>query len=64
MLLVEKAEIQFSSGLNVLDYMKRTSIVECNKNSIKKIGPDAVLLANEEGLTAHANSILKRLDEI
>lgn len=55
---------KFSSGLSVLDYMKRTSIVECNKNSIKKIGPDAVLLANEEGLTAHANSILKRLDEI
>ena len=54
---------KFSSGLNVLDFMKRTSLVQCSKNSIKKIGPDAITLAIEEGLGAHAKSIYKRLNK-
>ena len=54
---------KFSSGLNVLDFMKRTSFVECSKESINKIGPDAITLANEEGLGAHARSIYKRLNK-
>ena len=54
---------RFSSGLNLLDYFKRTSVVECNKNNIKKIGRDAVNLAYEEGLQAHALSIECRLDK-
>ena len=54
---------KFSSGLNVLDFMKRTSFVECSKESINKIGPDAITLANEEGLGAHARSIYKMLNK-
>ena len=54
---------KFSSGLNVLDFMKRTSLVQCSKKSIKKIGPDAITIAIEEGLGAHAKSIYKRLNK-
>ncbi len=53
---------RFSSGLNVLDFFKRTSIVSCNKKNINLIGKDAVILANEEGLQAHALSIECRLN--
>lgn len=52
---------RFSSGLNLLDYYKRSSIVECNKDNIKKIGQDAINLAYEEGLQAHALSIECRI---
>ena len=52
---------RFSSGLNVLDFFKRTSVVSCNKN-INLVGKDAVILANEEGLQAHALSIECRLN--
>lgn len=54
---------KFSSGLNVLDFMKRTSLVQCSKKSIEKIGPDAITIAIEEGLGAHAKSIYKRLNK-
>ncbi len=53
---------KFSSGLNVLDFFKRTSIVSCNKKNINEIGKDAIVLANEEGLQAHALSIQCRLN--
>ena len=53
---------KFSSGLNVLDFMKRTTVVKCDKNSLKKIGPSARILADEEGLQAHSLSISKRID--
>ena len=52
---------RYSSGLNLLDYFKRSSVVECNKKNINKIGNDAVNLAYEEGLQAHALSIECRL---
>ena len=52
---------KFSSGLNVLDFMKRTSLVKCDLESLKKIGPDAIILAKEEGLGAHALSISSRI---
>ena len=48
---------KFSSGLNVLDFFKRTSVVSCNSENLKKIGKDAIILANQEGLQAHALSI-------
>jgi len=54
---------RFSSGLNVLDFFKRSSVISCDKKSIKKIGKDAIILANEEGLQAHALSIECRLDK-
>lgn len=52
---------KFSSGLNVLDFMKRSSLVKCDLESLKKIGPDAIILAKEEGLAAHALSISSRI---
>ena len=52
---------RFTSGLNLLDYLKRSSVVFCTEKSIKKIGMDAINIANEEGLQAHALSIECRL---
>lgn len=52
---------RFSSGLNVLDFMKRTTLVGCTPESLARIGPAAVSLANSEGLGAHALSVAIRL---
>jgi histidinol dehydrogenase len=52
---------RFSSGLSVLDFMKRTSFLGCTPDSIRVIGPAAVALANAEGLPAHAASVAERL---
>jgi len=54
---------RFSSGLGVLDFMKRTSLVECDARSLAAIGPAAVMLAGAEGLYAHALSVAVRLDK-
>ncbi len=52
---------RFSSGLSVLDFMKRTSFVQLDEAALQAIGPAAIELANAEGLTAHARSIEVRL---
>ncbi|HYH19725.1 MAG TPA: histidinol dehydrogenase [Azospirillum sp.] len=52
---------RFSSGLNVLDFMKRTTFVACDPASLQAIGPAAVTLARAEGLDAHARSVALRL---
>jgi histidinol dehydrogenase len=52
---------RFSSGLSVLDFMKRTSFLSCSATSIAAIGPAAALLATAEGLPAHAASVSVRL---
>ncbi|MSO65285.1 MAG: histidinol dehydrogenase [Alphaproteobacteria bacterium] len=52
---------RFSSGLSVLDFVKRTSIVACDPASLGRIGPAAVTLAEAEGLPAHALSVALRL---
>ena len=52
---------RFSSGLSVLDFMKRTSFLSLNQSSIDAIGPAAVALAEAEGLPAHAASVAVRL---
>ncbi len=52
---------RFSSGLSVLDFMKRTSFLGCSAQSIAAIGPAAVALATAEGLPAHAASVSARL---
>jgi len=52
---------RFSSGLGVLDFMKRTTFVACDADSLARIGPAAVTLARAEGLDAHAESIARRL---
>ncbi|MGH7074831.1 MAG: histidinol dehydrogenase [Stellaceae bacterium] len=53
---------RFSSGLGVLDFMKRTSLLECDAAGLAAIGPAAVTLARAEGLDAHAHSIAIRLN--
>jgi histidinol dehydrogenase len=52
---------RFSSGLSVLDFMKRTSFLGCTPAAIQAIGPAAVALAQAEGLPAHARSVQERL---
>lgn len=52
---------RFSSGLSVLDFMKRTSFLQCGEEGLEQIGPAAVRLAEAEGLPAHAKSIAMRL---
>ena len=51
---------RFASGLGVLDFMKRTSIVGCDEASFSAIAPAAVSLARAEGLDAHALSLTIR----
>ncbi|MBN9531576.1 MAG: histidinol dehydrogenase [Alphaproteobacteria bacterium] len=53
---------RFSSGLSVLDFMKRTTLVRCDADSLAAIGPAAVALARTEGLPAHALSVSIRLN--
>jgi len=54
---------RFSSGLGVADFMKRSSIIGCDSDSLSKLGPHAAILAEAEGLQAHALSITSRLDK-
>ena len=54
---------RFSSGLNVLDYVKKTSILKCSAESLQRIGPAAVTLGEAEGLSAHARSVAMRLGQ-
>ena len=53
---------RFSSGLSVFDFLTRTSLVGCDANSLRAIGPAAVTLAQAEGLDAHAQSVAIRLN--
>ena len=53
---------RFSSGLSVLDFLKRTTLLSCSPEAIAKLGPDAIALAEAEGLDAHARSIAARLN--
>ena len=52
---------RFSSGLGVLDFMKRTSLLKCDRSSLAILGPAAVTLGEAEGLSAHARSVAVRL---
>ncbi|MGN6550580.1 MAG: histidinol dehydrogenase [Pararhizobium sp.] len=53
---------RFSSGLTVLDYMKRTSILRLGPDQLRALGPAAITLARSEGLDAHARSVAIRLN--
>lgn len=53
---------RFSSGLGVLDFMKRTTLLGCDADSLRAIGPAAVRLAEAEGLGAHGLSVGIRLN--
>ncbi|HLY00777.1 MAG TPA: histidinol dehydrogenase [Roseiarcus sp.] len=52
---------RFSSGLGVLDFMKRTSLLQCDASALQALGPAAVTLGQAEGLEAHARSVALRL---
>jgi histidinol dehydrogenase len=53
---------RFSSGLGVLDFMKRTSILKCGPEQLRRLGPAAMTLGKAEGLDAHARSVGLRLN--
>jgi histidinol dehydrogenase len=53
---------RFSSGLGVLDFMKRSSLIGCDERGLRALGPSAVALAKAEGLEAHALSVAIRLE--
>lgn len=53
---------RFSSGLSVLDFVKRTSILRCDAQSLRALGPAAIALGEAEGLSAHARSVSIRLN--
>ena len=53
---------RFSSGLSVLDFVKRTSILKLGSEQLRALGPAAIALAKAEGLEAHARSVAIRLN--
>lgn len=53
---------RFSSGLGVGDFLKRSTFLQCDSESLAKIGPAAVTLAKAEGLDAHGLSVALRLN--
>ncbi len=54
---------RFSSGLGVLDFMKRTSLLKCGPEQLRALGPAAIALGEAEGLGAHAHSVAIRLNQ-
>ena len=53
---------RFSSGLSVLDFMKRTTLLSCDARAANHLGPIGIELAQAEGLEAHARSMAARLN--
>jgi histidinol dehydrogenase len=53
---------RFASGLSVLDFMKRTSLLQCDDASLRALAPAAMALGTAEGLDAHARSVAIRLN--
>jgi histidinol dehydrogenase len=53
---------RYASGLGVLDFMKRTSILKLDAESLNALGPAAMVLAKAEGLDAHRRSVAIRLN--
>jgi histidinol dehydrogenase len=55
---------RFSSGLSVMDFLKRTTIARMTSEALRAIGPSAVRLATSESLSAHGLSVQARLDRL
>jgi histidinol dehydrogenase len=53
---------RYSSGLGVLDFMKRTTMLACDSTGLARLGPTAVALAEAEGLGAHRRSVSIRMN--
>ena len=52
---------KFSSGLSVIDFLKRHSLIKISKSGIERLGPSVINLAEHENLYGHAYSINIRL---
>ena len=55
---------RFSSGLSVLDFLKRTTLARMTPGALRAVGPAAARLAASESLEAHGLSVLARLDRL
>lgn len=55
---------RFSSGLSVLDFMKRTTLARMTPEALRAIGPAAERLAQSESLEAHGLSVTARLQKL
>ena len=53
---------RFSSGLGVLDFMKRTSVLKCGPEQLARLAPAVIALGEAEGLAAHARSVAIRIN--
>lgn len=53
---------RYASGLSVLDFMKRTTIIGCTPDALAALAPAAITLAGHEGLDAHARSMAIRIN--
>jgi histidinol dehydrogenase len=58
------ATARFASPLNVLDFVKLTSLLNVDKTALKKLGKAAAIIARAEGLEAHARAVEKRLKSV
>lgn len=54
---------RFSSGLNLLDFMKRTSLLKCTPDALRALAPAAITLGECESLDAHARSVAIRTNQ-
>jgi histidinol dehydrogenase len=54
---------RFSSGLSVHNFMKKTSIIECSEVTFNELAESAIIIAEHEGLSSHANSLRARLNK-
>jgi histidinol dehydrogenase len=55
---------RFSSGLGVMDFLKRTTLAKMTPGALKAVGPAAEALARSEGLEAHGLSVTARLERL
>ena len=55
--LPTSASAKFSSGLSVFDFLKRISLISCDRNSFEELAAATSILAECEGLTAHKLSV-------
>jgi histidinol dehydrogenase len=55
---------RFSSGLSVMDFIKRTTLSRMTPEALRAIGPAAETLARSESLEAHGLSVRARLDRL
>ena len=55
---------RFASGLGVHDFLKRTTLLGCDRTAFRALAPTAALLARAEGLEAHALAVERRLESL